>query len=76
MLRDQLVEGVKMAGLLVVHMLHEWPEMGLAVDERRRLGCVDEGGGELACLVDAQRGGEELALGLGKGLAFPTVYIR
>lgn len=76
MLGNELVECVEMAGFLVVHVLHERAQMGLAIDERGRLGCVDEGGGELARLVDAQRRGKEVALCLGQRLAFAFVCIR
>lgn len=51
-----------MRRLLVVHVLHERTQRGVPRDERRGLAGVDEGGGELAGLVDAQGGGEELAL--------------
>lgn len=53
-LMDQGVEGVKMVRLLVVHVLHQWAEVRMLSDEGRCLRGVDEGGGELACLVDPE----------------------
>lgn len=67
-LGEQGVEGLEVAGLLVVHVLHEGPEVGVAGDDGGCLGCVDEGGGELAGLVDAQGRGEKVALLSGQWL--------
>jgi hypothetical protein len=41
--------------------------MGVRAHENGVLGSVDEDGGEFAGLVDAQGGGEEVALLLGEG---------
>lgn len=48
------VEGVEVGGFLIVHVGHEGAEMRVAADEGGSLGCVDEGGGELAGLVHAE----------------------
>lgn len=69
MLRDQLVEGGEVARLLVVHVLHEWPQMGVGAHDRRRLRFVDEGCGQLAGLVDAEGAVQELALLLGQDVS-------
>lgn len=50
--------------------------MGLPPDEGRGLARVDECCGELACLVDAERGGEEVALRGREGLAFACAVLR
>lgn len=51
---EEAVEGLEVLGFLVIHVRHERPEVRVAADKGRRLGCVDEGGGELAGLVDAE----------------------
>jgi len=52
----QLVEELEVPDLLVVHVAHERAQVGVRPDHGRGLGCVDEGCGELARLVDAQLG--------------------
>lgn len=57
MARQQVVEGGEVSGFLVVHVLHEGPQVGVGFDDRGRLRRVDQGGGEFAGLVDAQLSG-------------------
>lgn len=54
MLCDEGVEGVEMGGFLVVHVLHEGPEVRVAAQDGWCLGRVDKSGCELACLVDSK----------------------
>lgn len=65
-LREQAVEVVEVAGLLVVHVLHQRAQMGVRAQQRRRLRRVDQDGGQLAGLVHAQGRVEEVALRLGQ----------
>ncbi len=51
---DQCVEGFKVVGFLVVHVLHQRAELRVLSDEGGCLRRVDEGRGELACLVDSE----------------------
>jgi hypothetical protein len=67
MLADDFVEVLVVPCFLVVHVLHERAQMGVRAHENGVLGSVDEDGGEFAGLVDAQGGGEEVALLLGEG---------
>lgn len=60
-----MVEVFEVAGFLVVHVLHEGPQVGVRAGEDGGLGRVDEDGGQLAGLVDAQGRGEEGFLGWG-----------
>lgn len=45
MFGDEGVEDAEVVGFLVVHVLHQGAEVGLAGEDGGRLGCVDEGGG-------------------------------
>lgn len=67
MLAQDGVEVCVVAGFLVVHVLHEGPEVRVCPHDDGVLGGVDEDGGEFAGLVYAQGGGEEGALGGGEG---------
>lgn len=67
MFRQDAVEVLVVACFLVVHVLHQWAQVGVCARYDGRLGGVDEDGGELAGLVDAQGRGEEVALLLGEG---------
>jgi hypothetical protein len=69
-LGDERVEGRQVARFLLVHVLHEGPQVWLAREDRGGLRLVDERCGELAGLVDAQGRGEEGLLGGGEGLEF------
>lgn len=66
--RDQRVERVEVPDLLVEHVLHQRPQVRVPRDDGRRLRRVDERRGQLARLVDAQGGGEEVSLLFGQGL--------
>ena len=59
---EDLVEVLEMSRFLVVHVLHEWSQMRVCFVDRRRLSSIDQGGCELAGMVDAEGGVEELLL--------------
>ena len=54
MLGKELVELLEVAGLLVIHVLHERPEVRMSFDDRGRLGRVDPHGCEFAGMVDTK----------------------
>ena len=62
MLREDRVEVLEVADFLVMHVLHEALEVRVGAEKGRCLRGVDEDGGQLAGLVDAQGGVEEVAL--------------
>lgn len=51
-----------MSGFLVIHVLHEGSEVRVRFVDRRGLRSINEGCSELACVVDAESGIEELFL--------------
>ena len=62
MLGDDFVEVLVVACLLVVHVFHEWAQVGVRSRDDGRLGGIDEDGSEFARLVYSQRRREEFAL--------------
>lgn len=69
MLGEEFVEVVKVAGFLVIHVLHERAQVWMCAYDRRVLCSVDEGSGEFSCLVDAESAVEKVLLGLSEGLS-------
>lgn len=63
---EQLVECRKVAGFLVVHVLHEWLKVRMCFHDRGRLRSIDEGGSQLSCLIDTERSVEVFSLLLRK----------
>lgn len=68
-MREHTVEGGEVAGFLRVHVLHQLAEVRVRAEQGRGLVGVDQGGGELARLVDPERGVEEGFLRGGEGFA-------
>lgn len=59
---EDLVEVFEMPSFLVVHVLHEWPQVRICFVDRWRLSSIYQGGCELAGMVDAEGGVKELLL--------------
>jgi hypothetical protein len=51
---DKGIESVEMSGFLVVHVFHQRAEVGISTKDGWCLCGVDEGGSELAGLIDAE----------------------
>lgn len=63
MLGNEFVEDREVAGLLIVHVFHQRPEVRVRADDRGCLSRVDSSGCEFAGLVDSEGTVEKLALG-------------
>lgn len=51
---DKVVKLVEVSLFLLEHVLHQWPQFWMRLDNRRGLREIDEDSGELACLVYTQ----------------------
>ena len=67
MVSEHVVEGGEMARFLSVHVLHQRAEVRVRAEDGRGLVGVDQGCGELACLVHSEGAVEEVALFAGEG---------
>lgn len=66
MFGKKFIEGLEVAGFLIVHVFHQWAEVRVSFDNGRRLGRVDQGSCKLPGLVDTQGTVEEVSLLFGE----------
>jgi hypothetical protein len=69
MLGHEIVEDLQVACFLVVHVLHQRPEVWVRSDDLRGLRFVDQGCGKFTGLVDAQRAVQVLSLLLAEDIS-------
>lgn len=68
MVGQKVIELLEVAGLLIIHMLHQRSKMRVCLSNRRCLGSVDKCCGQLASMIHAESFVKKFLLNLGQRL--------
>ena len=73
MLCEQLIECREVASFLIIHVFHQWLEVGMCFHNRRCLSSVDKGSSKFSSLVDTKGSVQVSSLFFGERASFLTV---